>query len=89
MILLHRDLYDELQNLNNRKNAIEKQLAASQDKITQIAKTLNEKTEQKDRHEMDLQRIKSKLADLNAIEYPDGNGMEMLVSTFYNMLLSK
>lgn len=71
-----------MKNYKNRKTDIERQLAAVQDKLTQITKTLNEKTEQKDKHEMDLQLIKSKLVDLNAIEYPDGNEMEWLVSTY-------
>lgn len=68
-----------MQSYQDRKNDIDCQLAVAQDKLKQITKTLNEKTEQKDKHEMDLQLIKSKLADLNAIEYPDGNEMEMLV----------
>lgn len=67
--------------METRKQEIENQLAAAQQRLTQISRALNEKTEQKDKHEMDLQRIKSKLADLNAIEYPDGNEMEILVST--------
>lgn len=74
------DLIDELKSYENRKTNIENQLAAAQDKLTKISKTLSEKTEQKDKHEMDLQGIKSQLADLNAVEYPDGNEMEVLVS---------
>lgn len=65
---------------------MEGQLAAAMQKLKQITKTLSEKNEQKDKHDMDLQSIKSKLADLNAIEYPDGNEMEVLVSTNYEMI---
>lgn len=79
MYCFHRMLQDELRKLQQSLADVDQSLESQRQRIQQIARTLNEKNEQRDKLQNTLASIRNDIMELEAVEYPSENEVEILV----------